>query len=199
MAIRVFIVGSKAMAGRLPPAMGKKAQFRIAGGCASGEEAVRSLRRRRVDIVLVSFDLPCMDGSECARKLRKLLPQTPILMFTPDERANDDELIFGALHAGAQGYLPGHLPSSELGWAMFHVHRTAKPRRPVFLMLYQSDRHLSRSVKYWHKITALLNTSTVDLDYGKEWRRVIVRPDAGLVPPEPLLPPLSLDAELVAA
>jgi len=200
MAIRIFIVGSKEMATHLSVLPGKKAPLRFSGECATGEEAVRKLRNRRVDVVLVNFNLPCMDGFECVRKLRKLLPATPILMFmTGEQRMKDDDLIFTALHAGANGYLPGNLPRVELAWTIVQTHKTAKQRCPVFVMLYESDRHLSRSARHWHKITSMLNAATVGLSYGKEWRRVMVRMKNKIAIIEDLVPSLVVPGHQLAA
>jgi DNA-binding NarL/FixJ family response regulator len=46
--------------------------------------------------------LPHMSGIECTARLKRLLPDTRILMFTSSD---DEELIFPALEAGADGYL----------------------------------------------------------------------------------------------
>lgn len=203
MAVRIFIVGNRQTALPLPHAPGRKATIQVVGGCSSGEEAVRDLRNRRcgrIDVALVHFDLPCMDGSECVRKLRRLMPDMPILMFIHGERARDDDLIFTALHAGANGYLPGNLPPAESAWAVAQTHKMAKQGRPVFIMLYESDRHLSKSSRHWHKIRGILNAPTANLSYGKQWRRVMMRMRSTFPMFEPLAPPLILaDHELAAA
>ena len=203
MAIRTFIVGGKQAALPLPGDRDRRATIQVVGACASGEEAVREMRKRRagrIDLVLVHFDLPCMDGSECVRKLRRSFPDMPILMFIHGERAKDIDLIFTALHAGANGYLPGNLPASEFSWAIVQAHKAAKQNRPVFLLFYESDGHLSRSARYWHKITGMLNVSAASLSYGKRWRRMMMRIRNNIYAAEPLVPPLVLpDHELVAA
>lgn len=150
-------------------------------------------------MVLVDFHLPCMDGFESVRKLRRLLPDVPIFMSMTGERTHDDDLIFSALHAGANGYFPAQLPASELAWAIVQAHRAARQHRPVFMLFCEGDRHLSRSARHWHKLTTMLNASTVDLSYGKVWRRVVVLMRNKVTPVETLVPSLMLPGHVLAA
>ena len=70
--------------------------------CASGEDALKQLPSIRPQIVLMDIFLPRMSGIECTSKLKELLPDTHILILTS---VADDELVFMALQAGADGYL----------------------------------------------------------------------------------------------
>ena len=70
--------------------------------CASGEEAIKQLPGVRPQIVLMDIFLPRMSGIECTARLKELLPDTQILILTS---VADDELVFMALQAGADGYL----------------------------------------------------------------------------------------------
>jgi DNA-binding NarL/FixJ family response regulator len=69
---------------------------------ASAEEALAHLPQDRPDVVLMDINLGGMDGIECVRRLKSLLPDSPVLMLTVFE---DTEKIFRALAAGASGYL----------------------------------------------------------------------------------------------
>jgi len=70
--------------------------------CGSGEEAIKQLPVVRPQIVLMDIFLPRMSGIECTSRLKELLPETLILILTS---VADDELVFMALQAGADGYL----------------------------------------------------------------------------------------------
>jgi len=70
--------------------------------CGSAEEAVRSIPEARPDVILMDIRLPRMSGIECTSQLKEILPTTPIVILTV---LDDDELIFRALEAGADGYL----------------------------------------------------------------------------------------------
>jgi DNA-binding NarL/FixJ family response regulator len=76
--------------------------FRCLAACASGEEALQNLPRLNPDVVLMDLNLPQMSGIECIRRLKEMLPATPVIVLTVYE---DSEHIFRALKAGASGYL----------------------------------------------------------------------------------------------
>jgi DNA-binding NarL/FixJ family response regulator len=68
----------------------------------STEQALRTLPAERPDVVLMDINLPNINGVECVRRLKPLLPDTQFLMLTVYE---DHEHILAALTAGATGYL----------------------------------------------------------------------------------------------
>jgi len=68
----------------------------------STEQALSTLPAERPDVVLMDINLPNINGVECVRRLKPLLPDTQFLMLTVYE---DHEHILAALTAGATGYL----------------------------------------------------------------------------------------------
>jgi DNA-binding NarL/FixJ family response regulator len=90
----------------------------------TGEAALAELPRIRPDVVLMDVKLPGINGVECVRQLKPLVPQTQIVMLTVFE---DTELIFQALRAGATGYLLKQTPPAELLEAIHSVHRGGSP------------------------------------------------------------------------
>lgn len=68
----------------------------------SAENALAELPITHPEVVLMDINLPKMNGVDCARKLKEVLPQTQIVMLTVYENTN---IIFNALAAGACGYL----------------------------------------------------------------------------------------------
>src|ERR1700729_4079677 len=69
---------------------------------ANAEDAVKDLPQVKPDVVLMDINLPGMNGVECVKQLKKLLPAVQIIMLTVYE---DTENIFSALAAGATGYM----------------------------------------------------------------------------------------------
>ena len=86
--------------------------------CASAEEAVRVLPEVRPDVILMDIRLPRMSGIDCTFRLKEELPATPIVILTV---LDDDELIFRALEAGADGYLLKRSKPADLRAALLDV------------------------------------------------------------------------------
>src|ERR1700742_3543591 len=94
--------------------------------CDSAEEAVRSIPEARPDVILMDIRLPRMSGIECTFRLKELLPATPIVILTV---LDDDELIFRALEAGADGYLLKRSKPADLRAALLDVLNSGAPMR----------------------------------------------------------------------
>lgn len=78
------------------------AEYRCVCTCASGEEALNELPHHQPEIVLMDINLPGISGVKCVAQLKVLLPKVRVIMITV---YRDPEIIFGALRAGASGYL----------------------------------------------------------------------------------------------
>jgi DNA-binding NarL/FixJ family response regulator len=83
--------------------------------CVSGEEALKQIPALHPEIVLMDVFLPRMSGIECTSKLKAQWPDTLILILTA---VADDELVFLALQAGADGYLLKSTRPAELQVAL---------------------------------------------------------------------------------
>jgi DNA-binding NarL/FixJ family response regulator len=98
--------------------------FRCAGVHGSGESALATLPAEKPTVVLMDINLPGLNGIECVRRLKPLLPDTQFVMLTVYE---DTEHIFNALEAGASGYLLKRMPRGELLAALKDVHAGGSP------------------------------------------------------------------------
>jgi len=76
----------------------------VAGEAATGAEALDQVRELRPDVVVMDIRMPEMDGLEATRRITAdpALRHTRILVLTTFEL---DEYVFGALDAGASGFL----------------------------------------------------------------------------------------------
>ncbi len=82
--------------------VGEADGFRCLAACATGEEALKRFPELKPQVILMDINLPVMSGIACTHGLKRLLPQTQIVMLT---MYNDADHIFRALQAGATGYL----------------------------------------------------------------------------------------------
>ena len=98
--------------------------FRCVCACASGEEALRVIPELKPDVILMDIFLPRMSGIECTARLKQQLPQTQILILTA---MDDQELVFMALEAGADGYLLKRTKPVDLRAALLDVLRGGAP------------------------------------------------------------------------
>ena len=98
--------------------------FCCVGSYRSGEEALAELAHNVADVVLMDINLPKMNGIQCVRQLKTLVPNTQILMLTVYE---DSDKIFDSLLAGASGYLLKRTPQAEILEAIADVQRGNSP------------------------------------------------------------------------
>ena len=98
--------------------------FRCLSHHGSAEEAIKELPRVKPEVVLMDINLPGINGVECVRQLKQVLPALQVMMLTVYE---DTENIFSALAAGATGYLLKRTKTAELLEAIREVHRGGSP------------------------------------------------------------------------
>ncbi len=85
--------------------------FTLTGAWGSMEEALGGLGTRPIDVALVDLGLPGMNGIEGIRRLKEQRPELVALVLTI---YRDDDRIFEALCAGANGYLLKKTPPDRL-------------------------------------------------------------------------------------
>ena len=85
--------------------------FSCVGSFGSVETALARIERYSADVILTDLGLPGMSGIEGIARFREMLPGTPIIALTIYD--NDDQ-IFDALCAGANGYLLKNTPPARL-------------------------------------------------------------------------------------
>ena len=125
MAIKVSIIEDDAwIRENLSSRIGQTQGFVCNGAYRTAEEAIAKLPAQAPDVVLMDINLPKMNGIECVRQLKVLIPSAQILMLTVYE---DSDKIFNSLLAGASGYLLKRTPQAEILEAIADVHRGNSP------------------------------------------------------------------------
>ena len=59
-----------------------ESSFEVCGEAVDGCDAIEKAQILKPDLIILDLSMPRMNGIEAARKLKKMLPQTPIVMFT---------------------------------------------------------------------------------------------------------------------
>jgi two-component system response regulator NreC len=74
----------------------------VCGEASTGREAVEMADRLRPEIVVMDVQMPELNGLEATRQIKKIAPETEVLMFTGLET---EELVRQVFEAGARSYI----------------------------------------------------------------------------------------------
>lgn len=123
--IRVLIVDDHPMVrSGLTALLSVYDDLELAGEATNGAEAVRLCDRAKPDVVLMDLVMPEMDGAAATRAIRENNPSVQVVALTSFK---EDDLVQGALKAGAIGYLLKNVSADELARAI----RAAAAGRPT--------------------------------------------------------------------
>lgn len=86
-------------------------EIEVVGEARNGAEAVRLAEELKPDVVLMDLLMPGMDGIAATRQIRQNVPDTEVIALTS---VLEDEKVFGAVRAGAIGYLLKDTEADEL-------------------------------------------------------------------------------------
>lgn len=90
--------------------------IKVVAEAESGSGAVEAVAQHQPDVVLMDLDMPGeLDGIAATRQIRKLRPQTQVIVVTSHHQ---DEYIFPAVRAGAISYLLKDVEPDELADAI---------------------------------------------------------------------------------
>jgi NarL family two-component system response regulator LiaR len=161
--IRVMIVDDHAVVrGGLAAFLMAFDDLEMVAEAASGKEAVRLCQQVRPDVVLMDLMMPEMDGAAATRAIREKCPHIQVIALTSFK---EEELVQGALQAGAIGYLLKNVSAEELAaairaayagrptlapeaaQALIHATTQPKPQQPGFDLTEREREVLALMVK----------------------------------------------------
>ena len=110
--IRVLIAEDDAlMRAGLRGVLGGDPAIDVVGEAGDGREALYQTRLLRPDLVLMDIRMPGLDGIAATRDVLGAFPDVKVVILTTFEQ---DDYIFGALRAGASGFLLKRTPPEDL-------------------------------------------------------------------------------------
>jgi len=119
-AIRILLVDDHAVvrSGLIKFLMVNK-DMELVAEASDGAEAVQLAGLHKPDVILMDLMMPGMDGITATREIHQKYPQIKVIALTSFSEQN---MVQGALQAGAIGYLQKNVTAAELGNAIRSAH-----------------------------------------------------------------------------
>ena len=108
----------------------------LVGEAEDGQQGVEMAKELLSDVILMDIGLPVIDGIEATRRIKELNLDSKILIFT--SRDNDDD-VFAALAAGADGYIMKGATAQQLTAALTAVNEGTAWLDPAIARLVLSN------------------------------------------------------------
>jgi DNA-binding NarL/FixJ family response regulator len=98
-------------------------KFKVVGEAGEGRDALRLVAERQPDLLILDLNMPRSNGLEILAEVKRSSPKTRVLVLTVHDT---EEHVFGALKAGADGYVLKDAGAAELLLAVKEVLRGQK-------------------------------------------------------------------------
>lgn len=106
----------------------KEADLQVVAEASDGREAVALSAREHPDVAVIDISMPVMNGIEATKEIKRIAPQTAVLVLSAYD---DDEYVFAILEAGAAGYLLKNARGSEVIDAVRRVYEGESVLHPL--------------------------------------------------------------------
>lgn len=145
--------------------IGSTAGYKVVGTYSSYEDAMRKIANDDPDVILLDVELPGISGVDALPKLKKILPETHILILTVYEQ---EMLIFRALGNGASGYLTKNTPPEKIVTAIHEVMEGGGPMSAHIARMVISSFKRNESTPLTRRETEILE----QIATGKSRKRI---------------------------
>jgi DNA-binding NarL/FixJ family response regulator len=102
MPLRVLLADDHAMFLQGLRSLLEREGIEVAGEALDGREAVRLAGQLSPDVAVLDLSMPLLNGLDAAREIRKVSPDTKLIILT---RHTEEQYVIEALRAGVNGYL----------------------------------------------------------------------------------------------
>ncbi len=128
--------------------------FDVVGEAEDGRAAIRCTEKLKPDIVLMDLTMPKMHGIEAIREIRRITPETKVLVLTVHK---NEEYIIATFEAGADGYVLKDASHSELVSAIKTVLKSKRYISPAIsenvIRGYLEGKRSQRVPSSWDTLT----------------------------------------------
>jgi DNA-binding NarL/FixJ family response regulator len=131
----------------------------------NADEALKKIATEEPEVILLDIELPGTSGLDALPKLKKLLPDTYILMLTVYEQPNH---IFRALGTGASGYLTKNSSPEKIVSAIHEVMEGGGPMSAQIARMVISSFQRSEASPLTKRETEILELISV----GKSRKKI---------------------------
>lgn len=155
----VIVEDDRAVRENLATLINTDKRLRLLGTFGLAEIALREIPILKPELVVMDINLPRMSGIECVGRLKLLIPHLHVLMLTVYE---DDDSVFRALKAGANGYLIKRDASEKLLPALQDIQHGGAPMsahiaRQVVQFFHRSEAPAAESERLSPRETEILD------------------------------------------
>jgi len=132
----------------------------IVGQAGNGEEAIELASQLKPDILVMDIMMPKFDGLEASRQIKKITPNTAILILTAYD---DDNYVLGLLEAGATGYLMKSAKGQDLVEAVRAIRAGESVLHPKIIEKLLKQAMVKPVETAEHKIKELLSDREMEM------------------------------------
>jgi DNA-binding NarL/FixJ family response regulator len=124
--------------------------YEVLGAFANGAQVESQVKECNPDVILMDINMPGVNGIEAVKKVRSVNRKVQIIMLTVFD---DNEHVFMALSAGANGYLLKKYISDKLIDAIEEVVQGGAPMSPAIARMVIDNMQQRQQLKDSYKLT----------------------------------------------